>query len=361
MDGRSGLPLPSVARNAMGLALAAEKHGSMFLRKGAQLAGVLSTSAKLAPADRKANEDAWRRAYGGTDNSGRTAMLDGDLKYTPISSTNKDSQWLEARTFQVEELLRFIGVPGVLCGYADKTSTYASAEQFFLSFVTHTVRPETETIAQELNFSVVTGSPEYFADFILEGLLKGDIKTRYSAHQLAIASGWKSRNEVRIEEDYNRGPAALDEFLEPMNMAEAGTQDSQGGAAPPASRRPASGADPAESDPAAAARLARLSAIATRSVERLVRKEMHAIAGTSGRIGAAKRFAGDPEGWASWLAQFYTEHATAVAEDLGISVEAAQDYCDAQAGSLGRGLAGATLAADFHSTSTRALLALLED
>jgi HK97 family phage portal protein len=352
MDGRSGIPLPVAARNAMGLALAAEKHGAMFLRRGAQLAGVLSTEAKLSDPDRKQNEDAWRRSRGGPDNSGGTALLDGGIKYTPISSTNKDSQWLEARTFQVEELLRFIGVPGVLCGYADKTSTYASAEQFFLSFVTHTVRPETENIAAELNFSVVTGTPEYYADFILEGLLKGDIKTRYSAHQLAIASGWKSRNEVRIEESYNRGPDALDEFLEPMNMAQAGTQDDPAPNLAPASN--------AASSKAAAARLARFASIAQRSAERLVRKEMNAIAGTAGRIGAAKRFAGDPEGWGAWLGQFYTEHADVVAADLGVSPERASDYCDGQAATLKAGLAGA-ISADFQSTSITALLALLED
>src|SRR5690606_33118559 len=104
---------------------------------------------------RKENEEAWRRNWGGPEGSGGTPLLTGGMKYHPIVANNKDSQWIEARSFQVEEILRFLGVPGVLVGYADKTATYASAEQFFLSFVTHSVRPWTENIAQELNASVI--------------------------------------------------------------------------------------------------------------------------------------------------------------------------------------------------------------
>lgn len=356
LDGKSGLPLPAVARNAMGLALSAEKHGAMFLRKGAQFAGILTTDATLTPEQRKDNERAWQRSRGGPQGSGTTPMIDGGLKFTPTTANNKDSQWLEARTFQVEELLRFIGVPGVLCGYADKTSTYASAEQFFLSFVTNVVRPETENIAQELNFSVVTGAPGYFASFILEGLLKGDIATRYTAHQLAIMSGWKSRNEVRVEESYNKGPTDLNEFLEPLNMQEAGAEPADPAPPPPATPPPA---DAPDARRARAAGAARHADIVRRSAERLVRKEVHAIAGTTGRIGAAKRFAADAEGWHGWLAQFYAAHAESLETDLGLSAAAAASYCDAQQQLLTPGLAATADA--FATTSTTALLALLED
>lgn len=317
IDGKSGIPLTRAARNAMGLALTAERHGSMFLKKGARHAGFLYSETPMKDDVRKANAEEWQKQYGGEGGTGTTPVLSA-LKFQQVTANNRDSQWLEARTFQVEEILRFLGVPGVLCGYADKTATYASAEQFFLSFVTHTVRPWTENFSQELNASVVVDSPDYFADFILEGLLKGDIKTRYTAHQLAISSGWKNRNEVRVEEDYNKGPAELDEFIMPMNMMVAGEDPEE----------PTPRAAPKEPDvpPRDEAR-AHLSVIARKTVERLVRKETAAIAGAGGKKGAAARFAGNPDGWKGWLASFYAEHAARVSDDLAVPITTAERYC----------------------------------
>ncbi len=298
IDGKRGIPLTRLARNAMGLALAAERHGSMFLRKGSRLAGFLSTPAAMEPKLRKENEDSWQRQYGGSDASGATPLVTGGMEYKPIGVNNRDSQWLEARGFQVEELLRFLGVPGVMVGFPDKSATYASAEQFFLSFVKHSVQPWTENISAEVTGSVVLGAPEFFADFILEGLLRGDIKTRYDSHRLAIASGWKTRNEVRVSEDMNRGPEELDTFLEPLNMIEAGAERDAGGGSSSSS----SGGVPSAKAPG------RLESIAEKTVARLVRKEFVALAGTERKLGAAFRFASDPEAWTSWLAEFYAEH-----------------------------------------------------
>lgn len=323
IDGKEGIPLSRLARNAIGLALAAERHGSMFMRRGARFAGVLTTAGSMPEPQRKENERAWNSVYSGSDGSGRTPLLTGGLKFEPISANNKDSQWLEARTFQVEELLRFLGVPGVLVGYADKTSTYASAEQFFLSFVTNTVHPLSENIAAELNFSVITDPANFFAEFVLAGLLKGDIKTRYTAHQLAILSGWKTRNEVRVEESMNRGPEDLDEFLEPMNMRPAG-EDPDDPDDPDAEDRDE------EADDGPLTRAERLAAIVQRTCERLVRREFAAITGTNGRLGAARRYADNPDGWRAWLEKFYGDHAEVITTELGVSAQRAAAYCNAQ-------------------------------
>jgi HK97 family phage portal protein len=344
LDGKSGIPLTKLARNAIGLALSAERHGSMFLRNGARFSGYLSTPSPMQKEVREDNEKAWQRAYGGPNSSGKTPLLVGGLKYEPISANNKDSQWLEARQFQVEELLRYLGVPGVLVGHPDKTATYASAEQFFLSFVTHSVRPWTENIAAELGMSVVLGAPEFFADFILEGLLRGDIKTRYDAHRISIASGWKTRNEARVEENYNRGPDELDEFLEPLNMVEAGSERETSAAQPPRSPEPEDGAR------------AQLVRIAGRGVERLVRKEFAAICGAPGRTkGAAARYADDADGWEKWLAKFYDEHAVQIAEDLSVPLADARTYCEAQCERFG---ALATLTDSAEAESVRALASI---
>ena len=322
IDGKAGIPLTRLARNAMGLSLSAERHGAMFLKQGARFNGFLTTASPMKEDVRKQNETAWQTQYGGSGASGRTPILTGGLEFKPISANNRDSQWLEARTFQVEEILRFLGVPGVLCGYADKTATYASAEQFFLSFVTHTVRPWTENVAAELNNSVIVGAPEYFAEFVLEGLLKGDIKTRYDAYRIGIASGFLSRNEARATENMNPGPEELDTFLEPLNMVEAGAERE----VPAAPARPT----PPAPDENEQANRGQFVSIATRSAQRLVKKELAAIVGVRGKLGAAAKYADKPDGYRAWLETFYADHAVHVSEDLDVPLAIAERYCAGQ-------------------------------
>ena len=354
-DGKTGVPLTEFARNAMGLALAAERHGSMFMRRGAQFSGILSSAVVTDDETRKYNEEQWNKARGGFAGSGRVPFLEGDVKWAPTSSTNKDSQWLESRDFQIAELgPRFLGVPGLLCGYPDKTATYASAQEMRQVFVDNGVMPLTDNIRAELNRSVVTGaSDRYHADFVLAGLLRGDIKTRYEAHQVSVLTGWKSRAEVRKIEGDNPGPPELDEFFEPLNLGTTGTGPGSPKAPPPRKRQPAPAAPPADDGDGTEGH--RLREIVAGVALGLVRKEVAAIAGSSGKAGAARRFARDADGWRTWLAEFYGEHAKTVSERLRVPWDVAEGYCSAQRAALE---ASAAAVERFEAEATPKLVAM---
>jgi HK97 family phage portal protein len=367
MDGKTGLPLTKFARNAMGLALAAEKHGSMFMRRGAQFSGLLTTPGSMEQPVREANEKAWNKAHGGLAGSGAVPLLEGGMEFKATSSTNRDSQWLEARDFQIAELgPRFLGVPGLLCGYPDKTATYASAQEMRQVFVDTGVMPLTDNIRAELNKNVVVGAPgEYYADFVLEGLLRADIKTRYESHRTAIMTGWESRNEVRRLEGLNPGPEALDEFFEPLNLGIAGEEPPEPKTVPgqrpgvPAPKGPQqpddSEGDQGEGDQQQAAALTRLRAIAERQAQRLVRREIDAIAGSGGKLGAARRFAADAKGWGKWLDEFYAEHAKTVSESLRVPWDVAHAYAEGHRAAL---VASCAVVETFEAEAVPRLVAL---
>lgn len=345
-DGKVGVPLTSFARNAMGLALAAEKHGSMFMKRGAILSGILSSDNVTNPETREKNEAAWNRAYGGHRGSGGVPLLEGGWKFQQMTATNRDSQWLESRDFSTAELgPRFLGVPGLLCGYPDKTATYASAQQMREVFVQTGVMPLTDNIRAELTRSVVTGEDSY-ADFVLEGLLRGDIKTRYDAHRVAVMTGWKSRNEVREIEGDNPGPPELDQFFEPLNLGIAGeeTDPQANQRRPPASPADGGGGEDGEENAeeppdGQASRVARMREIVRGVAVSVARKEVAAIAGSGRQLGAARRFASDPKGWKAWLQEFYDQHARVVSERMRVPWDIAEGYCLAQRQRLAGGVA----------------------
>jgi HK97 family phage portal protein len=124
----------------------------------------------------------------------------------------------------VQDIGRIYRVPGVLIGAPDKTSTYASAEQFFLSFVVHTIRPWVVKIEQSINRNLISpSSKQYFAEHVLDGLLRGDIKTRFDSYRVAREWGWLNADEIRAFDNMAPLPDGKGQiYLQPLNMAEAG-------------------------------------------------------------------------------------------------------------------------------------------
>ena len=72
--------------------------------------------------------------HAGSDNAWMPLLLEGGLKAARIGLTAQESQYIEARAFQLQDIARIFRIPDVLLGISQgKSSTYASAEQFFLS------------------------------------------------------------------------------------------------------------------------------------------------------------------------------------------------------------------------------------
>jgi len=155
-------------------------------------------------------------------------LLEQGLDAKAVDMSNADSQFLETRQFQVEEIARIFRVPSILIGHSNNNSTYASAEQFMLSFVTHTIRPWVSRIEQSINKYLLSDQDRkagVFAEFKLDGLLRGDTQSRYTAYASALQNMWMTRNEVRGLENLNPVEDG-DEFENPATTApEAPTEE----------------------------------------------------------------------------------------------------------------------------------------
>jgi HK97 family phage portal protein len=198
IEGRS---LVLLAREAIGLALAAEEQGARLFSNGIQTDLVLQTDASdtLDADARKQIRDALQARQGGSGNAWTPLLLEGGLKASRIGLTAQESQYIESRQYQLQDIARIFRVPDVLLGIANgKTSTFASAEQFFLSYAKHTIGPWLRRIEQSIQRDLIAPSePGLYAKHDMDALLRADLQTRYNAHKVGIEAGFLTRNEAR--------------------------------------------------------------------------------------------------------------------------------------------------------------------
>lgn len=216
-------------RQAVGLGLGAEQYGARLFANDGRTTGVLEIPGKLGPtseqsrAIKKQIQEDWTAARTG-ENRHKVAILDQDAKFHQISINPDDAQFLETRRFQVEEIARLYGIPPDMIGAVDKTSSWGTGvEQRSLAFVIYTIRPYLVKLEQSLNRALFTREERkrFFIEFNVDGLLRGDIKSRYAAYASALQWGWQNRNEVRALENLNPFDGG-DEYYMPLNMAQVG-------------------------------------------------------------------------------------------------------------------------------------------
>ena len=205
-DGLVGYSPIAMAKNAIGLAIATEEFGAKFFANGAAPGGVLEHPGVLK--DPQKVRESWMSQFGGSSNSGKVAVLEEGLKFTPISIAPEQAQFLETRKFQINEIARIFRVPPHMVGDLEKSS-FSNIEQQSLEFVKYTLDPWVVRWEQSLSRALFTPEemPQYFFKFNVEGLLRGDYQSRMNGYATARQNGWMSANDIRELEDLDRIPA----------------------------------------------------------------------------------------------------------------------------------------------------------
>ena len=207
-DGLVGYSPIAMAKNAIGLAIAAEEYGSKFYANGAAPSGVLEHPGTLK--DPAKVRDSWSETFGGSANSHKIAVLEEGMKYTPISINPNEAQFLETRKFQINEIARIFRVPPHMVGDLEKSS-FSNIEQQSLEFVKYTLDPWVSRWEQSMIRSLLTKEEKstYFIKFNVDGLLRGDYQSRMNGYAIGRQNGWMSANDIRELENLDRIPAEL--------------------------------------------------------------------------------------------------------------------------------------------------------
>lgn len=207
-DGLVGYSPIAMAKNAIGLAIAAEEYGSKFYANGAAPSGVLEHPGTLKDPSRV--RESWQATFGGSSNANKVAVLEEGMKYTPISIAPNEAQFLETRKFQIDEIARIFRVPPHMVGDLEKSS-FSNIEQQSLEFVKYTLDPWVARWEQAMVRALLTPEEKkrYFFKFNVDGLLRGDYQSRMNGYATARQNGWMSANDIRELENMDRIPEEL--------------------------------------------------------------------------------------------------------------------------------------------------------
>lgn len=227
LDGEQGVRVVRQwAREAIGLSLATEEFTNRFFANGANVGTIVEHPEVLSPEGVKNLEKKLNDKYTGLKNAHKLMLLDEGMKIAQTIMKLSDAQSLETRKFQVEEIARIFRVPLHLLQSLDR-ATNNNIEHQGIDFVVHTMRPHLVRweMAYNTQTFLATEQDKYFSEFNIEGLLRGDIKSRYEAYAIGKQWGWLNSDEIRAKENMNEMPDNKGKiYLQPLNMVEAGTQ-----------------------------------------------------------------------------------------------------------------------------------------
>ncbi|MEU2450064.1 phage portal protein [Streptomyces sp. NPDC012765] len=221
-DGVRGYNVVEHAANAIGLGLATEHFGAKFFSNNSAPGGALSHPGNLSPEARKRMATDWENIHSGIDRAHRVAILEEGVTWQQVGIPNDAAQFLETRRMQVTEIARWLRIPPHKIGDLER-ATFSNIEQQQLDYVASAlnvwlVRWEQAILTQLL---LPEERERYYAEHLVDSLLRGDTLTRFQAYAIGRQWGWLSANDIRDRENENPVEGG-DDYLVPMNMIPAG-------------------------------------------------------------------------------------------------------------------------------------------
>lgn len=231
LDGLTGRSPIRVLMDSLGVSIAARDFGGYLFANKANPGGILSFKQPTKDAtQRERNKENWNKAMAGVHNTGRTAVLEGEVDYKPIGIPPQEAQFIELMKFQLEEVAgRIYRVPPFLLGNTEKSTSWGTGlEQQMRGFLTITMMPDLTAWSQAIARDLLTAKSftTHKAIFITDALVAADLLQRIQAQKTQIESGTLTPNQARALQDM--GPRQLpdgskdpegDAYWRPVNMA----------------------------------------------------------------------------------------------------------------------------------------------
>ncbi|MCK4578176.1 MAG: phage portal protein [Candidatus Marinimicrobia bacterium] len=317
-EGLWGVSLIDLERQSIGAALAVQEYAGRFFSNSVAMSGYIETERMFKDAEQR---EKFRMSFGQAvkdQNRHGLGLLEGGAKYNQLQISNEQAQFLETRKYLDVDIARIFMVPPHKIGILDR-ATFSNIEHQSLEFVIYTLMPWLVMWEQAIKRDLILDTDRYYPKHNVSGLLRGDTLSRYKAHAVGIQWGFKTRNEVRRDEDDNPIDG-LDDPLQPVNMAAAGGDASGDIMRDRGAMMPGAGYSYAYNPSQDVG--ARVNRLARQAAERVVSKEVKAVQR------ALDKFGEEPYDIEAWAKDFYEGHTVFASDVLAVGPEMARMYTE---------------------------------
>lgn len=197
-DGSEGYKLAKVAADSMGFSIALDRFGSAYFGNSCKVGGVLKTAGQLSEQARENLRKSWATTYQGVDNTGKIAVLEEGLDYSPFQIDNNAGQYTETRQQQVIEICRWLGVDPIFC-YEYGRATYHNAEAQTRNFLQFSLNPWLKRLESEITRKVLPKEERrtYYPEFVRESIIQMDAQVQSAVWATGVQNGWYTPDEIR--------------------------------------------------------------------------------------------------------------------------------------------------------------------
>ncbi|MGE5611155.1 MAG: phage portal protein [Bacillota bacterium] len=217
-DGINGLNVIQYARQTIGVSVALERFAAKFFGSGANVGGLIEAPT-MSPEAQRDFVEKWRRAYTSIDGAFKIAALPPGVKFTQTTTDPEKAQAVESRVHQIREIARIFHVPPHKLMDLER-ATFSNIEHQSIEFMQEAIQPWAIRWEQEAGRKLFSEREKPYVElrFNLDSLLRADTASRYSAHAVALNSGFCTVNEIRAREGLP--PVKNGDILRtPLNMA----------------------------------------------------------------------------------------------------------------------------------------------
>jgi len=200
MDGLRGMSPVTSCRTALGLNESLRESGRQFFTQGSRPSGVMTLPPGMSNDEIAVAREVFQNRHAGVEKMHQVLVLDGEAKFTPVSFTADDAQFIQSREVSTREIARIFRVPSwAIDGDTGGSLTYSNVGEQARALVVYSLRPWIVRIERAISSDPDLCPGGTYVEFELDGLLRGDATQRADVYTKGLdpITGWLQRSEVR--------------------------------------------------------------------------------------------------------------------------------------------------------------------